>query len=494
MFTTRSMTTRWLVVAVLAIGLGAVLAIGLTNPQTPVDPNGKAKLIEDAAEPDEREAVEKEAGEKRAASDPVLLDQMMIEKGPAPSALSAGFVSERLWISSTIGYNDWEPAIAVDPNSPYVYQLTTRYNGPAPCRNCPAPYIIFRSSSDSGATWGSDQFLGYGRKDNNDPQIEVARNGTIYVAWMNDYTPGVKFAKSSDHGATWSTPIAIIAKAGKPTWSDKPILAISPDGKDVYIAFNASDAYVSVSHNYGITFTKPLKISNDKRYWFHTGGAVAPNGNVYFAAVDYSQDYTGDSYINVMKSANGGTSWTTARVDTSKQMSACAWSPGCTLGFFGPSAALAIDKAGTIMIAYNAGDVAGQPQKMWVRTSTDGVNWSSRKEISNGSSTVNNAFPALAAGPTPKDFRVAWQDDRNGSTNAWNTWYIGTTNSGGSWSAPVRLSDLGSGAPYKTSNGYAFPYGDYFEMAVDAGGTAHVIWGEGTSYNGPGGSWYTNGR
>jgi hypothetical protein len=197
-----------------------------------------------------------------------------------------------------------------------------------------------------------------------------------------------------------------------------------------------------------------------------------------------------------MKSVTG-TTWTTTLVDTSRQMPACAWSPGCTLGFFGPSAALAIDKAGTIMIAYNANvdpAGAGQPQKMWVRTSTDGVNWSPRTEISNGSSTVNNGFPALAAGPTAGDFRFAWQADLNGGGTPWNTWYRRTADGGRTWSTPVRLSDLGTGAPYKDTSGYKFPYGDYFEMAVDPSGMAYIIWSEGTSYDGPGGSWYTRGQ
>jgi hypothetical protein len=66
--------------------------------------------------------------------------------------------------------------------------------------------------------------------------------------------------------------------------------------------------------------------------------------------------------------------------------------------------------------------------------------------------------------------------------------------SGAAWSAPVRLSDQGSGAPYKNPNGYAFPHGDYFEIAVDVTGTAHVLWGEGTNYDGPGGTWYTRGK
>jgi hypothetical protein len=259
----------------------------------------------------------------------------------------------------------------------------------------------------------------------------------------------------------------------------------------VYIAFNASDSFVVASHDVGATFAQPVRTSHDKRYWFHTGGAVAPNGNVYLAATDYSLDYTGNAYINVLKSRDGGRTWSTTRVDTSKEAPRCDWSPGCYLGFFGPSAALAVDAKGTIMLAYNAADIAGAPQRMWVRTSTDGVKWSDRTEISNGSAAVNNAFPALAAGPTPGDFRLAWQDDRNGSTTAWNTWYRRTTNGGGSWDEPVRVSDQPGGAAYKTAAGYAFPYGDYFEIAVDAEGRTHLIWGEGSGYSGSGGTWYT---
>lgn len=77
----------------------------------------------------------------------------------------------------------------------------------------------------------------------------------------------------------------------------------------------------------------------------------------------------------------------------------------------------------------------------------------------------------------------------------WYTWYRSTSNGGTSWSSPdVRLSDLASGAPYKSAIGYAFPYGDYHELSVDSGGRNHVIWGEGASCSGPGGSWYTRGQ
>jgi hypothetical protein len=413
-----------------------------------------------------------------------------VQAKPTNSRLNTGFEPERLWGP----YNDWEPAIAIDPATGNVYQLTTRYDGPEPCKRCAGPYIIFRRSVDGGATWEADQFLTPFRKSHNDPQIEVAGNGTIFAAWLNDYVPGVKFIKSADQGRTWTAPIAITAKSTKPNWSDKPILAVSADGRDVYIAFNASDAYVVASHDAGATFSQPVRTSNDKRYWFHTGGAVAPDGSVYFAATDYSLDYTGDAHINVLKSSDGGGTWTTARIDTSSEAPPCDESPGCYLGFFGPSAVVAIDAGGMIMLAYNAGGVAGRPQRMWVRTSIDGVTWSERTEISNGSPAVNNAFPALAAGLKPGDFRLAWQDDRNGSMNPWNTWYRRTTDGGHTWSDPVRVSDQPAGAPYKSEAGYAFPYGDYFEIAVDAKGRTHLIWGEGASFSGPGGTWTTRER
>jgi hypothetical protein len=121
---------------------------------------------------------------------------------------------------------------------------------------------------------------------------------------------------------------------------------ISPDGRHVYIAFNASDSYVVASHDYGEHFAAPVKSNQDRRYWFHSGGAVAPNGDVYFATVDYSQDYSGEAHINVLKSEDGGLTWTTTRVDTSEEMPDCEWADGCYFGFLGPSAALAIDSAG----------------------------------------------------------------------------------------------------------------------------------------------------
>jgi hypothetical protein len=99
----------------------------------------------------------------------------------------------------------------------------------------------------------------------------------------------------------------------------------------------------------------------------------------------------------------------------------------------------------------------------------------------------------VASRAVPGEFRVVWQDDSEGIMTAWNTWIVTTLDGGASWSEPELLSDLDAGAPYKTPLGYDFVYGDYFEVAIDGDDVTHIIWGEGRSYIGPGGSWYTRG-
>jgi hypothetical protein len=355
---------------------------------------------------------------------------------------------------------------------------------------CPFPVIVMRKSTNGGVTWGADKFIPNMKKTQNDPEIEVATDGTVYMSWLDAYTPGVAFAKSSDGGNSWTPTTHFTPKGTTPGFSDKPILAISPNGKDVYIGFNASDNYVATSHNYGASFTLSPKLNNDTQYWFHTAGAVAPNGDVYFITSDFSQDYTGNGHISVMQSTNRGSSWTITRVDTSKQLPDCPWSPGCTFGFFGTNAGLAIDPNGKLMIAYNANNADRAPMQLYARTSTDGINWSARQDIGAGPA-YNHCNVAVAAGTARGDFAVVWQDDRKGVNTAWNAWMRKTSNGGGSWDSTLRLSDQASGAPYKTAAGHKFPYGDYLEVASDSTGHYHAIWGEGISYTGPGGTWYS---
>jgi hypothetical protein len=383
--------------------------------------------------------------------------------------------------------DDWEPAIAADPQGTYAYILTTRYSEPKACGNCPKTQIWLYRSSDGGQTWGTPSRICNcpGTASQNDPEIEVAADGSVYAVWMDDYNPGVVFARSTDHGVTWSAPLAVKAKSMK--FTDKPILAISPSGQDVYINFNSSDNYFVASHNFGASFSAPVKSNGtDGRYYFAGGGAVLPNGTIVFTDSSFTQTSTGPVFVHVIRSTNGGTSWTQTQVASTPQQPTCV-AVGCPVDFYGTIPAVAADAAGTLVLTYTGPTVAQGPQRVYAIRSTDGgVTWSAPTDLG-GPQGANANFSAIAATGTG-DFRMYFMDDRNGA-DAWNTWYRRSTNGGVTWGAEVKISDATSGPAYVTANGFGEPYGDYGEIDITPTGTTLAIWGEGPNYTGPGGCW-----
>jgi len=76
----------------------------------------------------------------------------------------------------------------------------------------------------------------------------------------------------------------------------------------------------------------------------------------------------------------------------------------------------------------------------------------------------------------------------------WNTIYRSSTNGGATWSAETQLSGPARGYDYILHDGFRFPFGDYFGLAIDSEGTTHAVWGEGRDYKSPGSIWYARGR
>jgi hypothetical protein len=110
-------------------------------------------------------------------------------------------------------------------------------------------------------------------------------------------------------------------------------------------------------------------------------------------------------------------------------------------------AGLAIDRNGKMMLAYHAGDMAKEPQEMFVSTSDDSVNWTPRFRVSQPNDAASNGFPSIAAGPTAGDFRLVWQGNENGNPRGWNTFYRQTTDGGQTWSPIVKLSNRANARP-----------------------------------------------
>lgn len=423
-----------------------------------------------------------------------ILIAIVMVAGHAPAAPPlgpTGFEPERPFSSG----NDWEPYVAADPSSAYVYMVTTGRDAKE-CLQCPQPSITYRVSPDGGAHWGPMKFVcGIECKRDNiagpwqfDPTIAVANDGTVFVAWLDNWNPGPLVARSTDHGATFERPV-IAGKSGA-GWVDKPWIAISDDGRHAYVAFTNGDPFVSASHDGGRTFGRPVKITPplNKAYWFPEGGVVTPDGSVYFSMSIESTFGTGPVDLVVIRSSDRGATWTVQTIDRSEEARLCEVS--CGIDHYQAQIVIDADAAGTIMVAYMKTERQGEPKRFFSRTSTDGARWTEPSLIND---IGDSNFPAITNGPSPGDFRVAWQDDRNGPAKAWNTFYKRTTNHGRSWGKEARLSDLGSGVPYKTPEGYLFPYGDYFGIAADRMGRNYAIWGEGSGRGTGGGSWFTRG-
>jgi hypothetical protein len=444
------------------------------------DEAGEEGLAGELAEQEEQARGREEALEQAREQGTLGLIEPL-RANPAP-----GWVGERLWSDKA---DDWEPAVAGLPGSSRVYMLTTRYGGKPACGDCPAPAIRLRRSSDGGEHWGRTRYLCRcrGSKHQYDPEIEMAADGSLYAAWLDGFTPGVTFARSDDGGHNWTKPIDV---DGHLRWSDKPIVAVSADGQDVYIAFNgptAGDAHVAVSHDAGESFGQPVSVGQSSRYHFAGGEVVTPDGTVAFGQTAYRQNSNGNVRVLATTSSDGGQSWHNVKVDLMAKQPDCV-AAGCPKDFYGPQAAMAGDADGNLVIVYNGATRREGPQRAYTRTSVDGgLTWSARTRIS--PKRADAAFPA-AVGGDAGDFRVWFMDDRKGSDDRWNTWYRQSGDGGQTWSKALRISDATAGTAYVKRGGFLEPYGDYGELAIIEDGVTFAVWGEGLSYTGPGGTWF----
>jgi len=227
---------------------------------------------------------------------------------------------------------------------------------------------------------------------------------------------------------------------------------------------------------------------------------VDPAGTVYFGWTAYARRElaTRPVSVYVSRSADGGRTWSTVLLDWSGAPPGCA-DENCGEGFLGAQVALASDAAGAIYALWNAGGTNGGPERIYFSSSTtSGATWSVRTNVSAAGAGVEHGFPAITAAAAG-DVRIAWMDTRareagHPDRSLWNTFYRSSTNGGATWSAETRLSGPARGYDYILSDGFRFPFGDYFGLAIDSQGETHAVWGEGHDFKSPGSIWYTHGR
>ncbi len=406
----------------------------------------------------------------------------------APAAPGSGFAPQARR-GFTVG-DQWEPAIAADAFGT-VYILYPQYFGVPGCATCPSPTMILQVSRDRGATWGAPRQIAAPGSGQYDAQVAVdpVDGRTAYAAWLQDNKSDIAVARSDDFGDTWSVVVANSTNAA----TDKPILAVR--GPHVYVGFNHSQkVWVASSHDGGRTFANATVNANANLGWSLAGGGVVdPGGSVHFGWAGYKRNGQAKGPVNlyVSSSTNGGATWTSRVLDVSASPPDCS-AYQCGWAYLGAQVTLAGDEAGVLYALWNRGAVDGGPERVFFARSTNaGATWSAKADVSTAPAGSAHAFPAIAAG-SAGDVRIAWMDARGGSL--WNTYYRSSTNGGASWSAESDISTFVAGFSYIQPGGFAYPFGDYFEMDIDDRGDTHLVWGEGLNYQTPGSIWYTRGR
>jgi hypothetical protein len=413
----------------------------------------------------------------------------------AQAALAVPNFTPQQRVGYTTG-DQWEPAMAADGHG-HIYILFPQYGAVSDCPACTAPTMALVVSNDNGLSWQAPHALVASSTGQFDPQIVVdpVDRQTVYASWLQNNKRDVMVARSQDFGGSWYLAIAEHSRDNED--ADKPVLAVH--GADIYVGFNHEQKFVvAASHDYAQNFASVIVNPTAGPGWSLAGGAtVGPSGDVYFSWTAYARRElsTRPVSIYVSRSTDAGRNWNTVLLDVSSAPPGCA-AQGCEAEFLGAQVALASDAAGTVYALWNAGTAHGGTERIYFSSSTTGgASWSTKADVSTADDQVEHCFPAITAG-VGGDVRIAWMDTRN--SPLWNVFQRSSSNGGAAWSAETQVSGAARGYDrnydYVRPDGFRFPFGDYFSMAIDNFGNTHVVWGEGRNFKSPGSIWYTHGR
>lgn len=232
--------------------------------------------------------------------------------------------------------------LAIDPIDNTVYITWTEFDLYASKKPADKSRILFSKSVDQGQSWSYPIILSEKEGDciDSDQTTEgavpsVGPQGQIYAAWS--YDEKIYFDKSYDKGETWLENDIVVADQpegwdyeipGLQRCNGMPITAVdrssSPHNGTIYINWSDqrngpdnTDIWLSKSTDEGDTWSKPIKVNNDKanKHQFLTWMALdQTTGYIYIVFYDrrHHDDNTTDVYI--ARSTDGGESFDNQKI------------------------------------------------------------------------------------------------------------------------------------------------------------------------------------
>jgi hypothetical protein len=288
-----------------------------------------------------------------------------------------------------------ETRLGADANNVYVLWIGS-------ANNINAGAVLFKESTDEGSTFGNTISLsnnGIASK----PEMSVVGNN-VYVVWYNTTLQAsgnviddeILFARSTNNGAGFSTPINISNNPN--SFSARPQLAAS--GSNVYIAWfesganhslNIANTYFSRSTDAGVTFSSPLKLSDN-----------GPANNYFYFTSDTPK-------IEVSNSSNNDNVY--------------------------------------VIWTYVSPISSSAPQNtdVFFSRSTDaGVTFSSPLNISNNPGLSGDASMIVSTNPNNNsvdDVKIIWLDDTGGKSGDYNILFSQSTDNGASFGNSINISN-----------------------------------------------------
>ena len=286
------------------------------------------------------------------------------------------------------------------------------------------------TSSDSGATWTSDDTLSAAGQDAGDPAVAISSNGSRQVvAWRRGVYgyQRVQVSSSSDGGGTWSGAVDLSAVGN----AYPPAVATSADGMRQTVVWSYESgrdyiAQVSTSSDGGATWSSAVDMSET------TGSALGPTVEMSADGMQQMVSWVRNSnVVQSRSSSDGGATW------------GAAVNVSVDVGYhYYPALAMSPDGRHRTVSWY----LDASPGYVQSRSSSDGgATWGALVRLSGPGTGTGSDRPSVAMSDDGQDQTVAWSFEYSGSGSEL-VQSASSSDGGLQWDAAVDVTLPGAGA------------------------------------------------